>query len=1314
MEKSMRLRSNKFVMIIGLLLYAVSAYAGYEIYFQSGTIQPDDSDYRLPENMSGHVVVQFREPPCASDRALLRESGIELLAYLPELAFAAKVSRHLTDLELSSLNIRALLPFAPEYKIHPRLTEGDFGPWSEFEGGKRMFNVDIFSDVELSAAAKSIEGQGFLVGDHIDATHSLVVAADPSKVIDLARLDEVLFVNEVSPPLENLNATVRTRLHVNEVQAAPYNLSGDGVTILVYDGGLVDGTHPDFSGRVTAMEDGAVADHPTHVAGTVGGDGTNSGGNQRGMAPQVNIISGEYDECTPFCFYNSPNDLSGDYVFARETYGIELTTNSMGANVSPNAYPCAWFGDYELTSRLLDGMVAHTVDRPLPMFWAAGNERGDPGCNNSSYRCMSIPASAKNIITVGATTSADALASFSSFGPTDDGRIKPEVVATGVNVSSCAPGGGYQTMSGTSMSTPATAGVACLILEQWHLLYPGSPDPLPEALKALLINSANDLGNLGPDFQSGFGLVNALRAIDHLRAGGVLQGNLTSDETFERTFTVPANSPTLEVSLAWTDVPAVGNVTPTLVNDLDVRLFDPNGTEFQPFVLSPSSPGTPAATGDDSVNVCEKVRVASPIAGTWTVRVSGEINMGESQTFALASNIPLVALWCEISGRIFPTSDPTQGLPGEVSIDAEGIHALTDDEGNYAIHVPRNDSYQLHARTFGFIPQTLTVNANSAEVTQNFAVLAAPGNGLINGVVETPNGDPVEAATISYYFPNADISTDISNEQGTFTRTLPGSNDYVLTATLGGLTASQTLSIDAGGVHDVTIVLNDTRRSPVGPDANGYYCYESADTGYAPEFEYTSIAPEAGGPGTLIGPGTGNDWTQTVALPFNARFYGTLTGGLTVSADGWIGFGTVTPGTAPYRNGFIPSTATPNNCVYVFWDDLYPYNPTQGGQIAYYHDTVNDRFIVEYYEVPHFAPDTFKVTAQFVLYSLNARQTTTGDSEFEIHYNRFDYDGPDTDMDATLGIENSTGTAGLMVYFEGGSDPNQYPIAAPYSLRYTTGPILGTGTVTGQITAIPATDLSSATLRIGATAFSPESDGSFSIAGISAGQFRLEFEFAGYENLESEQFTIPVGGTVNVDLTAYRLDPPVNLAGEFDSEAGVIRLNWTPPSWEAGLRDHGAGSLDALSSYTVLIGGRQPVTGIADTFLVYAPPGQGIYRMWVIANYDGGVSDSSNMVQFIVSPAEDLPIPAELYLAQNYPNPFNPTTSIEFGLPGESFVSLNVFDVTGREVRSLVNARMTAGHHRVEFDATGMGSGVYFYRLTTGQTELIRKMMLLR
>ena len=715
-----------------------------------------------------------------------------------------------------------------------------------------------------------------------------------------------------------------------------------------------------------------------------------------------------------------------------------------------------------------------------------------------------------------------------------------------------------------------------------------------------------------------------------------------------------------------------------------------------------------------------KVRVLNPAAGTWTIRVTGDVNMGDSQTFALASSVPLVNQWSQISGYINVVGEPNNHLPGVVEVVGEGIVALTAEDNSYSIFVPRGPTYQIRARSFGYIPITVGIDANQANVTQDFAVVDAANTVTINGTVETQLGDPIAGAVISYEFPNATIENDTADAEGHFTVDLPRAETYILHASSNGLQGSETVTLPNSGPIEVTLRIEDTRFSPVGPDGGGYYCYESSDTGYAPTFEYTSIAPAAGGPGTLVGPvGNGNDWTTQVALPFNARYYGQVVGGLTVSADGWIAFGTISGGAQPWTNTFIPSSDLPNNAVYVFWDDLFPYNTTEGGEIAQYYDEANGRFIIEYYEVSQFTPLTNRVTAQFVLYTQGVRPTITGDNEFEIHYQRFDYDGPEEDQDATLGIENGDGSEGMMVYFDGGSDPNQGVITAGTALRYTTGPILGTGTLTGQITTIPATDVSSATLRLGALAFSPLADGTFSITNVPAGQFRLGFEFDGYEDLLSEQFTIPVDGQANVEITSYRLDPPQSLEGEYVSAQNTVNLHWTAPTWTDADREGGTRRLDALSNYTVLIGGRPPITGIADTFATYSPPNIGVYRFWVVANYDGGVSDSSNLVQFIVSEIvsaddRDALVPDKFYVSQNYPNPFNPNTTISFGLPVESNVKLDVFDVTGRRVQTLVNSRLAAGHHHVNFDAAGLGSGVYFYRVDTGQEQLIRKMMLLR
>jgi hypothetical protein len=88
--------------------------------------------------------------------------------------------------------------------------------------------------------------------------------------------------------------------------------------------------------------------------------------------------------------------------------------------------------------------------------------------------------------------------------------------------------------------------------------------------------------------------------------------------------------------------------------------------------------------------------------------------------------------------------------------------------------------------------------------------------------------------------------------------------------------------------------------------------------------------------------------------------------------------------------------------------------------------------------------------------------------------------------------------------------------------------------------------------------------------------------------------------------------------------------------------------------------------------------------------------------------------PAEFRLPENYPNPFSPTTTINFQLPASGFVTLKIYNVLGREITTLVNDKQAAGSHSVKFDAANLPSGVYFYRLTSGNSSVVRKLVLVK
>jgi hypothetical protein len=599
---------------------------------------------------AAHVWIQTEEIGPATWRASLADEGIRLLNYVPEKSWIAAVSPDLTPSDLERLGIRWMGPLRLVDKVSWRILEGEEAPWAEYENGQRIYVVVFHKDVDAAAAEAVLSAYPHVKGPRIETLGAQVVAMDPALVTTLAMEDAVKWVDVLPPPLEAVNDGVRAAIQVDEVHQAPYGLDGTGSNILVYDAGLVDRNHPDFSpNRVTWGEGGSVITHSTHVAGTVGGNGT-SNPLYKGMAPNTLITSYLYEACSPHCLYNSPQDIEENYAEGFLTYGADLASNSLGSNIALNGYPCSWEGDYELTAQLLDAICVGNWNpgRPFLSVWAAGNERAYGTCG-VEYYTTGVPATAKNIIAVGATNSNNhSMTYFSSWGPVDDGRIRPDVCAPGCQqggdggVTSTRPGGGYTTLCGTSMATPAVSGVLALILQEWRSGPAFTPPPLPSTLKAILINTAQDYGNPGPDFQFGFGEIRARDAIDHMREGTLLESQLDQGEEHTYVFDVPAGESKIRATVAWSDEPGEILAERELVNDLDIWLEDPDGQIHLPYVLNPNNPYAPATTGYDHLNPVEQVEVESPVAGLWTLHVLGtEVPMGP-QAYSVAVNQPYV------------------------------------------------------------------------------------------------------------------------------------------------------------------------------------------------------------------------------------------------------------------------------------------------------------------------------------------------------------------------------------------------------------------------------------------------------------------------------------------------------------------------------------------------------------------------------------------------------------------------------------------------------------------------------------------------
>jgi Subtilase family/Carboxypeptidase regulatory-like domain len=629
----------------------------WAIHLKSGTfvpaqgVEPALRD-RLGKSSQGSLgLIQLEEIPDDSVRAQLQRAGVELLEYIPQRTWIARLPADV-DRVASVITVRWIGRLLPEDKLAPEL-----GPILLKKGTNPLVLSVEAVEGSLEEAAARVQALGGQVTERDSVLSLLQVSFPRTAVRSLADSDAVLWISP-DHPKTLLNDRSRANARADQVQAAPYSLNGAGVQLGIWDGGEIF-THTDFSGRLTRVEVGGVTSdirHATHVAGTMAGNGALSQAvgfspNQfRGFATGAQIIGYRFDGI-PYSEHNA----------AINTWGIDASQNSWGFIV--NASNCSLFGSYPLESREYDRIVTGAYSRRIPVVFAAGNERDDGDCGMSStppylnYANITPPATAKDVISVGAINGDNsAMTTFSSWGPTTDSRLKPDLVAAGCNalplpaaptappaIISTIPNNGYGTDCGTSMAAPAVSGSIGLLLQRYRAVCPATgADPLPSTVKALLIHTARDLDdsssylNPGPDYASGYGALDVQAAVDMLpfhREDQVSQGQT---DTFQITVT---RQKQLKVTLVWDDAPAAAGASVALVNNLNLELVAPNGTVFRPWILNPVSPGSNATRGVDNRNVVEQVVVddVTALAGTWTIRVIGTSVPTGSQRYSLVT-----------------------------------------------------------------------------------------------------------------------------------------------------------------------------------------------------------------------------------------------------------------------------------------------------------------------------------------------------------------------------------------------------------------------------------------------------------------------------------------------------------------------------------------------------------------------------------------------------------------------------------------------------------------------------------------------------
>jgi hypothetical protein len=524
-------------------------------------------------------------------------------------------------------------------------------PHDERSPGREVWYVLLDAEPPPAGAAARravVESCGARVVSELRSLPVLVVTADAETCRCLRNHPAVRHVERALPPLAPMNDSVRVRTETEELQESPYDLDGTGVRIMLYDVSAVRATHVDLVGRVTVRDDVHPTLHPTHVAGTIAGDGTSSGGRYRGQAPAATIESYTVDwDGRGIMMYTNLVDIEADLDDAFNLRGVVLANSSMGSNIAQGQHPCEVMGDYGLADALLDGIIRGSLGVPTRIVWAAGNERSDGRCG-TSYRTISPPACSKNPIIVGAIHSDDERETwFSSFGPCDDGRLKPDLVAPGcqrsddLGVTSCSGQAdqGYTVRCGTSHASASVSGGLALLLQDFRARYPGQRLPDNATLKAILIHTAEDLGPTGPDYTTGYGSLRVRRAVDLVRSGAFVESNVDEGRVRVFSVTVPPDTSRFRATIAWDDLPGTPGASPDLLQDLDMLALDPSGAQHYPWTLDPADPAAPARRDRaDHLNNVEQITVEDPIAGAWSILVIGTRVRSGPQSFSLVGD----------------------------------------------------------------------------------------------------------------------------------------------------------------------------------------------------------------------------------------------------------------------------------------------------------------------------------------------------------------------------------------------------------------------------------------------------------------------------------------------------------------------------------------------------------------------------------------------------------------------------------------------------------------------------------------------------
>jgi outer membrane protein assembly factor BamB len=604
----------------------------------------------------GSYLLAFAGPVDASWRRAVESLGLSVLSAAPPYGLAVRgdgpALARLDSLRTSSgyAAVRGVRAIPLEARLDPALLRVSRG--EEVSGLRRAHDGRVLVRIE-SFTGRTSAGIAERAGAQLsrgEADLFLVRAGEIAAI--LQREPDVAYVEAVHERTLHDNLALKSyMMNVEPIWTEPA-LSYDGTGVIVgHNDSGVDPSHPDLPPSAIVATAGAMSGtnngHGTHTAGSVLGRGlaapspTNTFSCGDGTPPLPSVRGAAFGARLV-----TNNLFNGG--FTTETTMMRWSYQQ-GARISTNSWGYVNLFTYSSQASVVDGLVrdADSIasgNQDFLIFFSAGND--GPGSAT-----VGSPGTAKNVVTIGASQNdrcgayvgsnpdIDTIANFSSRGPSQ-GRIKPDLVAPGTDVLSAQSsdpmathpwdqswtGSFYSTNTGTSMSTPLSAGAGAVFFEFYKDRFGSFPSP--SLAKAALINGAVDLGLGYPSFHQGWGRLNLRNAIEGPPSGSIRffdQTDVTplpTGASYSRTFEVFSSGVPLKISLVWTDPPAPGGSTSPLVNNLDLVVTAPDSTVYRGnfFTGSWSTPNPGAA--NDTANNVENVFVRTPMVGTWSLSVS--------------------------------------------------------------------------------------------------------------------------------------------------------------------------------------------------------------------------------------------------------------------------------------------------------------------------------------------------------------------------------------------------------------------------------------------------------------------------------------------------------------------------------------------------------------------------------------------------------------------------------------------------------------------------------------------------------------------